>query len=114
MPGIEPSVPAGSSRRRWGTDAAIKTATAATKAAVSHNNRFITRLDLRPFDGAQARAPSRDDNLRTSVDRFARVEPVEARAQTPAAARRAAALSVRSQVNSGSLRPKWPKAAVFR
>ncbi len=26
----------------------------------------------------------------------------------PAAARRAAALSVRSQVNSGSSRPKWP------
>lgn len=29
-------------------------------------------------------------------------------AYRPAAARRAAALSVRSQVNSGSLRPKWP------
>ena len=27
--------------------------------------------------------------------------------------RSAAALSVRSQVNSGSVRPKWPNAAVF-
>jgi len=31
----------------------------------------------------------------------------------PAAARRMAALSVRSQVNSGSSRPKWPYAAVL-
>src|SRR5206468_7622922 len=33
--------------------------------------------------------------------------------QRPAAARSAEALSVRSQVNSGSLRPKCPNAAVF-
>ena len=33
--------------------------------------------------------------------------------QRPASALSAAALSVRSQVNSGSVRPKWPKAAVF-
>jgi hypothetical protein len=32
---------------------------------------------------------------------------------SPAAARSACALSVRSQVNSGSSRPKWPYAAVF-
>ncbi len=32
---------------------------------------------------------------------------------SPAAARSAAALSVFSQVNSGSSRPKWPYAAVF-
>ena len=31
-----------------------------------------------------------------------------------ASALRAAALSVRSQVNSGSVRPKWPNAAVLR
>ena len=34
--------------------------------------------------------------------------------QRPAAERRPAALSVRSHVNSGSLRPKCPNAAVFR
>ncbi len=33
--------------------------------------------------------------------------------QRPAPDWRAAALSVRSQVNSGSVRPKWPNAAVF-
>ncbi len=33
--------------------------------------------------------------------------------QRPASDRRAAALSVRSHVNSGSVRPKCPKAAVF-
>src|SRR5581483_4217724 len=33
--------------------------------------------------------------------------------QRPASDRSAAALSVRSHVNSGSVRPKWPKAAVF-
>ena len=33
--------------------------------------------------------------------------------QTPASSRRSLTRSVRSQVNSGSLRPKWPKAAVF-
>ena len=33
--------------------------------------------------------------------------------QSPAAERSEAALSVRSQVNSGSVRPKWPNAAVF-
>ena len=33
--------------------------------------------------------------------------------QRPASALSAAALSVRSQVNSGSVRPKWPNAAVF-
>ena len=32
---------------------------------------------------------------------------------TPARERSTAALSVRSQVNSGSVRPKWPNAAVF-
>ncbi len=32
---------------------------------------------------------------------------------SPAALRSALALSVRSQVNSRSLRPKWPYAAVF-
>ena len=37
----------------------------------------------------------------------------EGPAYLPASARRAFALSVRSQVNSGSVRPKWPKAAVF-
>jgi hypothetical protein len=31
----------------------------------------------------------------------------------PPSARRTAALSVRSHVNSGSVRPKWPNAAVF-
>ena len=31
----------------------------------------------------------------------------------PASRRMASALSVLSQVNSGSVRPKWPKAAVF-
>ena len=31
----------------------------------------------------------------------------------PACSARAAALSVASQVNSGSVRPKWPYAAVF-
>jgi len=36
------------------------------------------------------------------------------RAQSPASVRSASALSVRSQVNSGSLRPKWPLAAVAR
>ncbi len=34
--------------------------------------------------------------------------------QRPASAFSAAALSVRSQVNSGSVRPKWPNAAVLR
>src|SRR6187455_3628437 len=33
--------------------------------------------------------------------------------RAPASAARAAALSVFSQVNSGSLRPKWPYEAVF-
>ena len=33
--------------------------------------------------------------------------------QIPARDFSAAALSVRSQVNSGSVRPKWPNAAVF-
>ena len=33
--------------------------------------------------------------------------------QSPASFRKTFALSVFSQVNSGSLRPKWPYAAVF-
>ncbi len=36
-----------------------------------------------------------------------------AAAFNPACSARAAALSVASQVNSGSVRPKWPYAAVF-
>ena len=38
----------------------------------------------------------------------------QATATAPAAVRRASALSVRSQVNSGSDRPKWPPLAVLR
>ena len=39
--------------------------------------------------------------------------PYAVAAATPAASRKASALSVRSQVKSGSSRPKWPYAAVF-
>ena len=80
------------------------------------------KLVLRPFEGLRvvpSIAEGRQDRrvpLRWCSGRAlpsARAEPVEARAQTPEAARSAAALSVRSQVNSGSVRPKCPNAAVF-
>ena len=40
--------------------------------------------------------------------------PGQTVAEAAAAWRRASACSVRSQVNSGSERPKWPPLAVFR
>ncbi len=63
--------------------------TAAITAAVSVNG---VRLRLRALGDPAPSAPT---------------------PQMPAAALSAAALSVRSQVNSGSVRPKWPNAAVF-
>ncbi len=53
-------------------------------------------------------------SLREASLRRKAAEPLRGcRAYSPAAARSAAALSVRSQENSGSSRPKCPYAAVF-
>src|SRR5690606_22582261 len=54
---------------------------------------------------------SRGTGLRT----IAKARHIQALAAflMPASAAKSSALSVRSHVNSGSLRPKWPYAAVF-
>ena len=83
MPGIVPSDVAASARRRGGAVNQTKTATAATKAAVTSRS-FFTSRDWGLGAGGY---PARDVST--------------------------AALSVRSQVNSGSVRPKCPNAAVF-
>src|SRR3954452_11133645 len=83
-------------------------------AAVVDGRTIVAVSELpHPATAAATRPSAAAEPTPRGIERYEETGVVSGAPVSPAAARRVAALSVRSHVKSWSSRPKWPYAAVF-